>query len=240
MHFSIAVFAGSPTEPEQRKRLLTALLVSLLLHLLAWRLLQPAAGTGAPGVPGSAAVQATLRAAAGSPLAPPAVAELPVRAAEPPSALREAEAARPAEASDALLATLGERRLAAHLPPYLATVLTVPQGAWYFSRAELTVPPQLLDEPVLQPPQDAAAAPATGRLVLRVFVGADGAVERVVVASSSLPPAFDEAAVAEFSRLRFRPGEIEGVPVTSEARFELAFQGSEYGGSHLTDRVRVR
>ena len=45
-----------------------------------------------------------------------------------------------------------------------------------------------------------------------------------------------EAAVAAFSRLRFRPGEIQGVAVSSESRFEVAFNVREVGSSHATDR----
>ncbi len=215
-----------------------ALLTSLLLHLLAVLLLQQAVGTAATGQPESAAVRVTLRAADGQQAPVSVAAELPtLPPADPPPA-----AARAPAASEALLATLGERRLAAYVPPYLATVLNVPQGAWYFSRAELSVPPQLQDEPLLQSPPDAAgsAAPVTGKLVLRVFVGAAGAVERVEVASSSLPPAFEEAVVAAFSRVRFRPGEIEGVAVTSETHFELMFDAGELGRSHATDRAGIR
>ncbi len=229
----MAVFPGSSAEQEQRKRLLVALLTSLLLHLLAGLLLQQAVATAATGQPESAAVLVTLRAAVGR--QPPQAAD-----AEPPPLPPNAgppAVERAPETSEALLATLGERRLAAYVPPYLATILNVPQGSWYFSRAELSVPPQLQDEPLLQlPPDHGGAAPAAGKLLLRIFVGASGAVERVEVASSSLPPAFDEAAVAAFSRVHFRPGEIEGVAVTSETRFEVVFDGSELGRSHSTDR----
>jgi len=227
----MAVFPGSSEEQEQRKRLLVALLTSLLLHLLAGLLLLQAVATAATGQPESAAVLVTLRATVGRQPAQAAAAE-PLPPTDGPPAVERAP-----ETSEALLATLGERRLAAYVPPYLATILNVPQGSWYFSRAELSVPPQLQDEPLLQlPPDHGGAAPAAGKLVLRIFVGASGAVEGVEVASSSLSPAFDEAAVAAFSRVHFRPGEIEGVAVTSETRFEVVFDGSELGRSHSTDR----
>ena len=227
----MAVFPGSSAEQEQRKRLLAALLTSLLLHLLAGLLLQQAVATAATGQPESATVLVTLRATVGR-QPPQAAAAEPLPPTDGPSAVERAP-----ETSEALLATLGGRRLAAYVPPYLATILNVPQGSWYFSRAELSVPPQLQDEPLLQlPPDHGGAAPAAGKLVLRIFVGASGAVERVEVASSSLPPAFDEAALAAFSRVHFRPGEIEGVAVTSETRFEVVFDGSELGRSHSTDR----
>ena len=49
--------------------------------------------------------------------------------------------------------------------------------------------------------------------------------------SSDPPSVFDEAAVAAFANLRFRPGEIEGVAVTSQTAFEVYFDDSESGRS---------
>jgi len=94
-----------------------------------------------------------------------------------------------------------------------------------------------LDEPAIEPPGDSAGhALPGGKVVLRVFLAADGALDRVEVASSSLPPAYDQAAVAAFSRVRFRPGEIQGVAVSSESRFEVGFDDGDPGSSHASDR----
>lgn len=238
MYFSTAVFSDSAAR-QQRKKLLWALLASLLLHLLLLALLQQAIGTVGTVLPGSAAsaLLVKLRGAdrQQAAVAPDAPAELPTSSVTPPAAVRELAA----NESEVLAATLGERRLAADVPPYLTQVLNTPQGPWYFSRSELTVPPALQDEPLLLPEDSGGAAPRAGKIVLRVFVGADGSVERVEVESSSLPPAFEKAAVAAFARLRFRPGEIEGVAVTSQTRFEVPLEGFETGSSHSTDRQGV-
>lgn len=256
--FSTAVFSGSAADLAQRQRLLLALVGSLLLHLGVAALFQRAPATAGAGQPGVAsAVLATLRGGAASPQAtvasegpvavtppvvdepPPGVNKQPPGVDEQPSAAGD-PGSRP---SEALLATLGQRRLAAYVPPYLSQpfVLNSPPGAWYFSRSELTVAPLLKDDPQIESPESTGnAAPKSGKVVLRVFVGAAGAVERVEVASSSVPTAFEEAAIAAFTHVRFRPGEIEGVAVTSETRFEIVFEGGEAGSSHSSDRVGIR
>lgn len=225
--------------------MLLALLASLLLHALLWTLPRPTAGGAAAGAPrpGAAVVVASLRAAAGedSPAAAPPPPVLPSqRVGEPPPA-EEADS----DAVDAaiVVTALGERRLAAYVPPWLTQpgVVHTPAGGWYFPRAELTRPPALESEPVLSGSDHAGSAgPARGKVVLRVLVGADGAVERVEVERSDLPAAVAEAAVAAFSRVRFRPGEIEGVAVTSEARFAVDFDVDEFGSSKASDRSGVR
>ncbi|MEF8719389.1 MAG: TonB family protein [Candidatus Accumulibacter necessarius] len=144
---------------------------------------------------------------------PPAAKHV-ARAEGRPAAARAADSPEPA----ALVAARGQRRLAADIPPYLLEpwVVNAPLAGWYFSRAELTVPPVLQDAPRLQFPDGERCAAGRGRVLLRVFLGVGGAVEGIEVLSSDPPSVFDEAAVAAFANLRFRPGEIEGVAVTSQ------------------------
>lgn len=227
---SAAVSLGGPAVPGQRQRLLRALLVSLLLHLLLAVLLQRAVGP--VGQPGAGARVATLRGLA--------VESLPVVSpadASTDSAAQTGAAAPP----DSLQAALGERRLAAHVPPYLAAVVNAPATDWYFSSAELTRPPVLQDEPLLPMADNAGGAERRGgKAVLRVLIAADGTVDRSELASSNLSPAYNALLLAAFSRLRFRPGEIEGVAVQSETRFAIELDASDTGRSHATDRLQVR
>jgi TonB family protein len=212
VRFSIGAFAGRPAEREQWRRLLWALAGSLLLHWGVWAVLRPGSGAVGPG-PAKSAVFVTLRGIARA--APALVIEAPVDAT--PAAAPDAPSVRVGEprlalshestdSADAapLLATLGQRRLEAQLPPYLlAPSSDAAQGPWYFRRSELTVAPKLLDEPLIpQPEKPGAAGQPTGKVVLRVFVGAGGTVDRVEVATSSAPAAFDEAASAAFSHVR--------------------------------------
>ncbi|TLD44581.1 MAG: hypothetical protein FAZ92_03131 [Accumulibacter sp.] len=250
---------GSVPQQERRSRLRWALIASLLLHLLLACLLEALpAVAGRRGAEPATAVLATLRVASAPAAAPtaeaaaasPTLPEVPAIAVQQPAA-DAADAAGGVAASSsperqvpavapAVLAAVGERRLVAELPPYLASVLALPPAAdtWYFPRRELTLPPVLQDEPLLRPPADSSPGRG-GRVLLRVLVAADGAVDRVEVLASSVPAGYGDAAVAAFAGLRFRPGEIEGVAVSSEARFTVDFDEAAAGSSHVSDRVGI-
>ena len=203
MTLSTAVFSGTSAAQRQRERLLWALLVSLWLHLLvsAVPLRTPdSAGEAVAGRAASASAFAvSLRGAFGQ---GPSLASLPtVSGAEDAVGLQGRPAAAHAAGSPdaaALVAARGQRRLAAQIPPYLLAPLVVnaPLAGWYFSRAELTVPPVLQDAPRLQFPDGLSSAwTGRGRVQLRVFLGVSGAVEGIEVLSSDPPSVFDEAAV---------------------------------------------
>ncbi len=250
---STAVFSGTSAAQRRRERLLWALLVSVWLHLLvsAVPLRTPdRAGDATAGRAASASASAfavTLRGAFGQ---GPSLASRPT----PPAAKKVASsqsrsgAARAAGSRElaepaALVAARGQRRLAADVPPYLLEpwVVNAPLAGWYFSRAELTVPPVLQDAPRLHFPDGLSGAwTGRGRVLLRVFLGVSGAVEGIEVLSSDPPSVFDEAAVAAFANLRFRPGEIEGVAVTSQTHFEVYFDDSESGSRTSAERPDVR
>jgi protein TonB len=253
MDFPLAIFHESPP----RRRLYVALLASLMLHLSVSAFLTPgASGDAQPR--SSAMMVATLLGKTRRPLPPvndaPVDPEPPRDVADPSPVVdadADAESRQLAESGDAkpspavdLVVALGQRRLEANVPAYLSqpAVVHSPAGGWYFSRADLTVPPKLLNEPELPTAEMSAAGMAGrgGKVVLRVFVGADGAVDRVEVLKSNVSPAVEEAVVNAFSQVRFRPGEIEGVAVTSETRFEIPIEGMDTDGSHATDHVTLR
>ncbi len=264
-----SVFSDSLAGWPGRRKLPLALGASLLLHLGALAVLQCTLGPVADvaPAPGSAAtvtsgVLLTLRGSAtqgtqesaGAPegsAGNEATEAGATRAASEPGTMASEGSEQPAAtpsvespvaASAAPLVARGQRRLAESLPPYPAQPFlpALPTGPGYFRTSELTVAAALLDEPLIEPPDDGAGdALRGGKVVLRVFLAADGAVMRVEVASSSLPPAYGDAAVAAFSRLRFRPGEIQGVAVSSESRYEVEFKGGEAGSSHASDRKGI-
>lgn len=107
----------------------------------------------------------------------------------------------------------------------------------YFRRSELTVAPVLKDEPAIELPDSAEQGPKGGKLALRLLVGANGVVDRVELVSSTLPADFDEAAIAAFVPLHFRPGEIDGVQVRSQVIFEIDLRGPVKGASRSTDQA---
>jgi vitamin B12 transporter len=72
---------------------------------------------------------------------------------------------------------------------------------------------------------DQAAAPATSTVlivVLRLKVGADGAVRDAQVVQSA-GPKYDEAALKAAYRLHFNPAQADGQPVESTIRFAFTF-----------------
>jgi TonB family protein len=52
-----------------------------------------------------------------------------------------------------------------------------------------------------------------GKLSMRLWINESGSLDRLSVLSSELPETFENAALAAFKQMRFRPGEIEGVAV---------------------------
>ena len=116
--------------------------------------------------------------------------------------------------------------------------ITVPDIAIFFRRLELTVPPALKDEPLIDVPDEREVRGIRGgKLTLRLFVRSSGDVERVEIDNSSSPAAYEEAAVAAFLPLRFWPGEIDGVAVSSQVVFEVDFDTEAKGTSRSTDRA---
>lgn len=230
-------------------RLLLALAASLLLHLLPGLLdWGPGQWGNAPPTVGRAVFVVSLAGRSEQDAAPLAIdtaagkEDRQASSAAADSSPPVAPAEPPPPASE-IAVTLGHQRLAAYLPPYLARAdtLNVPDGAWYFPASELTVPPRLVDALSLDAVEPEAREEALrGRLVLRVYLARDGKVDRVEVAASTLPATLQEAVAAAVSKARFRPGEIQGVAVTSSTRFEINLDASDGGASHLTDRQYLR
>lgn len=54
-----------------------------------------------------------------------------------------------------------------------------------------------------------------GRISVRLWIDEAGNLDRVSLLGSELPKEFEEAALTAFRNMRFRPGEIDGVPVKS-------------------------
>lgn len=235
-----SLYAGTPLRPDRAAVWTWAVLASLLLHLGVLAVLQHL--SGAVGARQSRpAVVATLRTEAGrgDAAATGVATTMPLppadrRPAARPAASPRSRATAPALPMSAPVPAQPRRAEAEQVPPRLRQAASpeMPPGVYYFTRSELTVGALPDEAPQLPMPPGAIGewSPA-GRLVLRVLVSAQGVVERVEVASSSLPPDYQEVAVAAFARLRFRPGEIAGRAVPSEASFEIDL-AADGGGSH--------
>lgn len=230
--------SASPVEwPGQRRTLAWAVLLSLLLHVLllaAWRAprkgasLQPALVvtlTGAFVVPQRPQV------------APVAAAQPPIARAQPPAAsaatepvapARRARAA-PAHAASAPVAETPRSEAVASARTRDAPGEAVASARAPAARADLTFyrADQLSQGPVPQDDpaaQQLAAAHLVGRrLVVTVFVDAQGAVREAHVAPyeiSEQQAALLQQAVAA---VRFAPASMDGKPVAAQVQSRLCF-----------------
>lgn len=54
-----------------------------------------------------------------------------------------------------------------------------------------------------------------GQIELRLWIDASGKLDRIAVQTSKIPLSYQQAAVAAFQRMRYRPGQIDGQPVAA-------------------------
>ncbi len=113
----------------------------------------------------------------------------------------------------------------------------VPELTSYFRRSELTVPPAMQDEPLIDISENIGRTQKGGKLALRLYIGHNGAVDRIEVVSSNLSTDVEEIVKAAFMPLRFKPGEINGLTVNSQIVFEIDLDGPTKGASRSSDQA---
>jgi len=95
----------------------------------------------------------------------------------------------------------------------------------YLPRSKLTAQPEPLAPIAIANPDPALmVGVARQRLVLTLFIGASGLVERISVDAGESGPvsaALEAAARDAFFTARFTPGEVDGLPVRSRMRIEV-------------------
>lgn len=96
----------------------------------------------------------------------------------------------------------------------------------YFPVATLSRMPEAISTFDIRPPAGGDTG-LDGRMTIRVWIGAGGAVEHAQLLSSGLPAAYEKAALEAFGKLRFKPGEIEGKPVPSWA--DVVIEYADFG-----------
>jgi TonB family protein len=84
----------------------------------------------------------------------------------------------------------------------------------YYPADKLTKMPEAIGRFDIQPPAGGDTG-LGGKMTIRIWIGMNGAIDRVRVIDSGLPQDYADAALAAFEKLRFAPGEIAGVPVKS-------------------------
>jgi protein TonB len=74
-------------------------------------------------------------------------------------------------------------------------------------------------EPVFPP----GAPASSGRVVLRLYIGGQGEVEKISIVAAEPPGAFEKSALDAFAAARFTPGIRNGAPVRSLVTIEVLF-----------------
>ena len=94
----------------------------------------------------------------------------------------------------------------------------------YFPSAALTRLPEALTDFDTLFPQD--AEPPPGRVELRLWLSRDGVIDKLEVLQAETPAALTSIALNAFRLMRFRPGEIGGIPVGSTTDIVVEFAPS--------------
>ncbi len=76
-----------------------------------------------------------------------------------------------------------------------------------------------LVEPVFPP----GAPVESGRVLVHLYIGADGRVEEVVIADAQPPGVFEQAAAKAFAAAKFTPGKVRGESVKAYLAIEVLF-----------------
>jgi periplasmic protein TonB len=92
----------------------------------------------------------------------------------------------------------------------------------YWAVADLQTRPQIRSHVMPEFPKDLPAG-VRGRVVLELFISAEGTLDRVRVARAEPRGRFEQAAVQAFSGARFTPGMRNGAAVPSLLRIEVTF-----------------
>ncbi|MEO8135180.1 MAG: energy transducer TonB [Betaproteobacteria bacterium] len=96
------------------------------------------------------------------------------------------------------------------------------EGTAYYPTSLLSRRPEALAEPQLDDPV-AKAVIASGKMVMTLWINDKGEVDKAVLDGSDLPGLFAEPTINAFSRIRFKPGELNGQAVRTVMKIEVTF-----------------
>ena len=100
-------------------------------------------------------------------------------------------------------------------------VASLPAAPDYLMGARLDPGPQPIGD--IEPEYPDSGHLREGTVVLRVLIDEDGHVDNVAVVRATPKGAFEDAAVAAFTKALFSPGRVAGVPVKSQITVEVQF-----------------
>jgi outer membrane biosynthesis protein TonB len=180
------------------------LMLALLLHIEAIHFFSPRFAETATAATVPLVVQLKAAPQPAAPAVPPIASEPPVVKAD--EAATRSTAARP-------------QPPAAAMP---STAPAVEPEPYYHSPHALTRPPELVENAPAEIELPELGEP--GQLLLRLAIDRYGLVNGVYVLRSNLTRELEGQVVLQFYRARYRPGEIEDVPVNSELLLVINLQ----------------
>lgn len=199
--------------------------VPVAVSMVAVLLLHAAVLLGRQGAEGTSRAPTAMqvRMVQSAPRPMPQHPAIPSQPAPEPPAAEPPSAPQPTGLSAVLASALGLSSLTDL--PFLdqAPAAAAVADGDYRPRAELTTSPQpKAPIQVLYPPSFVGAGDFSAQLSL--FIDEEGVVRRVRVDTVGLPAVLEEAASQAFLSARFEPGSVDGQPVKSLMRVEVAFE----------------
>lgn len=130
----------------------------------------------------------------------------------------------PAQAAPALQVDLRVTQAAAAPAPQKRSRPPAPEAAGrYYVARELDVRPAPRSPVEPAYPNDAYLRDISGRVLVRLYIGESGAVEKAVIVQAEPPGYFEEAVQQAFRAARFTPAMKHGRPVKAQVVLEVRY-----------------
>jgi hypothetical protein len=97
----------------------------------------------------------------------------------------------------------------------------------YFPSTELTDRPSVLHDVPSEQFIDLPPLPNQS-VILRLFINEYGNIDKVKIEESFLPEAIEQMLIDTFSKAKFQPGKIGGLPVKSQIRIEVTLEDIKF------------
>lgn len=95
----------------------------------------------------------------------------------------------------------------------------------YLTKAEVDVPALLVSRPALVIPEHAYHSRLSGTVRARIYIGADGGVEKALILQvTPVPGVFEDAALEALHAMRYQPARVAGRAVKSQKVVEVLFE----------------
>ncbi|MDH3319128.1 MAG: energy transducer TonB [Betaproteobacteria bacterium] len=100
----------------------------------------------------------------------------------------------------------------------------IPAADQYFRKSDVDFPAVLVSRAALVIPEGAYVSRLAGRVRARIFIGADGSVDKIeILEAAPVAGVFEAAALEALRGMRYRAARIGGLPVRSQKIVDVVF-----------------